>query len=118
MSHHLPFDTKTIVLNPTSAKQKKQLDTLVEKSISQKTHAAKVMEQIENDECVQQKPSLQLRKIVQEARKAKQWTQKQLAQQLNVKPSVIHEIESGKTLPDGPLKHKLNRVLGIKLPKQ
>lgn len=51
------------------------------------------------------------------ARQAKKLTQKQLADQINVKHSVINDYESGKIVPDGNIINKLNRALGIKLPK-
>eukprot|EP01006_Ploeotia_vitrea_P039451 TRINITY_DN66350_c7_g1_i1.p1 TRINITY_DN66350_c7_g1~~TRINITY_DN66350_c7_g1_i1.p1 ORF type:complete len:141 (-),score=71.74 TRINITY_DN66350_c7_g1_i1:49-471(-) len=51
------------------------------------------------------------------ARQAKKLTQAQLAQKLNVKQTVINEYESGKAIPNGQIINKLNRVLGVKLPK-
>jgi len=53
---------------------------------------------------------------LQRARMAKKWSQKDLAQRLNVKQSVINEYESGKVIPDSALIAKMNRMLGCKLP--
>jgi len=54
---------------------------------------------------------------LQKARQAKGWQQKDLAQRLNVKPSVINDYESGKALPQPGFIQQLNRVLGVTLPK-
>jgi putative transcription factor len=51
------------------------------------------------------------------ARQAKKLTQAQLAQQLNVKPQIINDYESGKAIPNGQLIANINRILDTKLPK-
>lgn len=51
------------------------------------------------------------------ARQAKGWKQSELAEKINVKPTVITEYENGKAIPDGGVITKLNRVLGVTLPK-
>lgn len=51
------------------------------------------------------------------ARNAKSLTQKQLAAQLNVKPSIIAEYEQGKAQPNGKLISRMDRILGCKLPR-
>jgi len=51
------------------------------------------------------------------ARQAKSMSQKDLAQKINVKPTVIQNYETGKVIPNGEIINKMNRVLGIKLPK-
>jgi putative transcription factor len=51
------------------------------------------------------------------ARTAKGLTQAQLAQQLAVKGSVVTDYEAGKVIPDGNIIQKMNRVLGVTLPK-
>lgn len=53
-------------------------------------------------------------KKVQIARGEKNWTQKQLAQQLNVKQDVIQNIENGKGLVDGQICNKIYRILKVK----
>tara|TARA_R110001599_G_scaffold101423_1_gene259409 strand:- start:335 stop:658 length:324 start_codon:yes stop_codon:yes gene_type:complete len=52
------------------------------------------------------------KKIIQ-SRNKKNLTQKQLAQMINVKPSVINEYESGKAIPNPAILNKLKRTLGI-----
>ena len=47
----------------------------------------------------------------------KKMTQAQLAQQINEKPNVIQEYESGKAIPNPQILSKLSRVLGTQLKK-
>lgn len=54
-------------------------------------------------------------KQIQQARVAKKLTQKQLAQNLNVKPALIQSYEQGKIVPDRFILNKITRVLGIKI---
>merc|ERR1739842_14292 len=53
---------------------------------------------------------------LQQARLKKGWKQQQLAQQLNVRQTVINQYESGKAKPNSALIAKMNRILGVKLP--
>merc|ERR1712113_1017583 len=53
---------------------------------------------------------------LQQARLKKGWKQQQLAQQLNVRQTVINQYESGKAVPNSQLIAKMNRILGVKLP--
>ena len=55
---------------------------------------------------------------LRKARQAKGLTQKQLAQQLNEKPALINDYESGRAIPDNALIAKIERMLGSKLPRQ
>eukprot|EP00842_Homolaphlyctis_polyrhiza_P003184 jgi/Hompol1/3867/HPOL_003398-RA len=60
--------------------------------------------------------SLSLAKVIQQARQAKEMTQKDLATRINEKPSVINDYESGRaTNPNQQILAKLERVLGVKL---
>jgi ribosome-binding protein aMBF1 (putative translation factor) len=52
---------------------------------------------------------------MQDARAVKQFSQKDVAQKVNEKPSVIQDYESGKAIPDPQILGKLERVLGVKL---
>jgi len=54
---------------------------------------------------------------LQQARLAKKMTQAQLATAINEKGSVINEYEAGKAIPNGAIINKLNRSLGVHLPK-
>ncbi|KAH9309090.1 hypothetical protein KI387_037001, partial [Taxus chinensis] len=57
----------------------------------------------------------ELRKNIMQARLDKKLTQAQLAQQINEKPQIIQEYESGKAIPNQQVIAKLERVLGVKL---
>jgi len=52
-----------------------------------------------------------------QARTAKGWKQKDLAQQVQQPPAVIQSYENGTAIPDGQVINRLNRALGITLPK-
>jgi putative transcription factor len=54
-------------------------------------------------------------KVIREARQKKDWTQKELANQLLERLSMIRRIESGKMQPDETVIQKLERKLGISL---
>ena len=45
----------------------------------------------------------------------KQLSQKDLAQKVNEKPSVIQDYESGRAIPNPQILSKLERALGVKL---
>lgn len=61
--------------------------------------------------------STDFKKALMQARSAKGLTQKQLAQMINQPPAVIQTYENGKAVPQGDVIAKLNRALGITLPK-
>ncbi len=55
-------------------------------------------------------------KAIQQARQAKEMTQKDLATKINEKPSVVNDYESGKASnPNQQILAKLERALGVKL---
>ena len=58
-----------------------------------------------------------LSKAIQQARMAKKMTQKELATAVNEKPQVIGEYETGKAIPNPQIISKLERKLGVKLPR-
>ena len=58
-----------------------------------------------------------LKLALQKGRAAKQWTQKDLALKLNIKPVVINDYETGKAVPDNALISRMERALGVKLPR-
>ena len=67
--------------------------------------------------CADEKVSKDLKLAIMQARAAKGLTQKQLAQQLNMQPTIINEYESGKAIPNNAIISKIERVLGAKLPR-
>eukprot|EP00667_Euglena_gracilis_P022564 EG_transcript_25186 len=56
-----------------------------------------------------------VRLAIQKGRTAKGWKQSDLGQQINEKPSVIAEYETGKAIPNQQVLGKMERALGIKL---
>merc|ERR1712087_858412 len=58
-----------------------------------------------------------LKLAIMKARQAKQLTQKQLAQMLNMPPNVIAEYENGKAIPKNAEIAKIERTLNCKLPR-
>jgi len=54
-------------------------------------------------------------KAMQAARMEKQLSQKDVAQKINEKPSILQDYESGKAIPNPQILGKLERVLGVKL---
>jgi putative transcription factor len=58
-----------------------------------------------------------LSQALMKARTDKKMTQKQLATMINEKPQVVGEYESGRAIPNGQIISKLERALGVKLPR-
>lgn len=54
---------------------------------------------------------------IMQARTAKNLTQKELATAINEKPQVVAEYETGKAIPNPQIIAKLERKLGVKLPR-
>jgi putative transcription factor len=58
-----------------------------------------------------------LSKAIAQARNAKKMTQKMLGNQINENPKIIQEYESGKAIPSGQILSKLDKALGVRLPR-
>jgi putative transcription factor len=71
----------------------------------------------ESEELKHAKVDKDLSKAIMQARMAKKMTQKDLATKINEKPQVVGEYESGKAIPNGQIIVKMERVLGVKLPR-
>ncbi|EMD38661.1 hypothetical protein CERSUDRAFT_48042 [Gelatoporia subvermispora B] len=54
-------------------------------------------------------------KAMQQARQEKGLSQKDVAQKINEKPSILQDYEAGKAIPNPQILGKLERVLGVKL---
>merc|ERR1712061_611455 len=54
---------------------------------------------------------------LQQARLAKKMSQAALATAINEKGTVVNEYETGKAIPNGAIIQKLNKALGVRLPK-
>lgn len=59
----------------------------------------------------------EFKKALMQARQAKKMTQKQLASQIGEKAQVVQDYENGKAIPNPQIITKLNRALGVRLPK-
>lgn len=60
----------------------------------------------------------ELSKAISQARLAKKMTQKDLATAINERPQIIQEYESGKAIPSPQILSKLDKALGIHLPRK
>lgn len=52
---------------------------------------------------------------IQDARAERKLSQKEVAQKINEKPSVLQDYESGRAVPNPQILGKLERLLGVKL---
>lgn len=59
----------------------------------------------------------ELSKSIAQARLAKKMTQAQLATAINERPQVIQQYEAGQAIPNPQILNKLDRALGIHLPR-
>jgi len=71
----------------------------------------------ESDDLKISKVDKNLSKAIQQARMAKKMTQKDLATKINEKPQVVGEYENGKAVPNGQIISRMERILGVKLPR-
>ena len=59
----------------------------------------------------------ELRIAIAQARNGKGWTQEQFAHQLSIPKSDINAWEAGKSVPTGMQIARMDKVLGVKLPR-
>lgn len=76
--------------------------------------AARERELHSSEPPVPERVSLQLRKKIQQARLSKKMNQRELANRLNVHPSVVNNIEAGTAIHEKKLIRQIENVLGIK----
>lgn len=69
----------------------------------------------ETDELKHSKVPMDVGKLIQKGRQAKEMTQKDLATKICEKPQVVTEYEQGKAVPNQQILAKMERALGIKL---
>ncbi|KAJ3019236.1 UNVERIFIED_CONTAM: multiprotein-bridging factor 1 [Siphonaria sp. JEL0065] len=124
------WDSVTIIRkrpagNPTVVKSEAAVNAarragvavITEKKTSGGYDAAK-MGKVENEaeDFTVKKVNLSVSKAIQQARQAKNLTQKDLATKINEKQTVVNEYESGKAVnPNQQILGKMERVLGVKL---
>jgi ribosome-binding protein aMBF1 (putative translation factor) len=75
------------------------------------------MRKIENEEKKFAKLDLSMRQALTQARVAHKLSQTDLAKKINMRPQIIQELESGKTIPDSEksVLNKLQKVLNVSL---
>ena len=71
------------------------------------------LDQVDKDEFKLKKVNKDFSSEIKNNRNSKGLTQKELAQKINVKPSVINDYESGKAVPNPSIINKLKRILAI-----
>lgn len=109
-------DWETVVLRKPASARNNDSNGNKDNGPPKKLTAEQIrLNKLENEELVEKKISLEVRKVIQQARQANKMSQSQLAQQLNVKPNVINEYESGKVVPNNQLLGKMERILKVKL---
>ncbi|KAG6832726.1 hypothetical protein H0H92_012298 [Tricholoma furcatifolium] len=69
----------------------------------------------ENEVAPPAKISASVGRAIQDGRMALKLSQKDIAQKVNEKPSIIQDYESGKAVPNPQVLGKLERALGVKL---
>lgn len=79
------------------------------------THAQKLDR--ETEELSHPSVSKELRLALSRARLAKGLTQRSLASQLSLPPTTISDYEGGRAIPDNALIARIERHLGVKLPR-
>ena len=73
--------------------------------------------QTHNDDPVIREMTHSIQKAIQQARMACKMSQKELATNLQVQPSIITDYENGKAVPNNLFISKLEKALGTKLPR-
>mmetsp|Transcript_31491 Transcript_31491/g.50843 ORF Transcript_31491/g.50843 Transcript_31491/m.50843 type:complete len:139 (-) Transcript_31491:186-602(-) len=71
----------------------------------------------ETEELHHERVSLTTAQSIQQGRQGKKWTQKQLAQAINEQANLIAEYENGKAIPNPQILVKIERALGVKIPR-
>ena len=109
-------DWKPIVFSKKGSKSKSKAktksttgSTVVRRAKPSRTHPKAADEEIGHIKRV----DLSLGQSIQQARMEKGWTQKALAQKINVKPQVIAQYEAGTAIPNPQLLSKIKRILGL-----
>ena len=94
------------------------LSSQMQKLKVNKSHGAHHVQKLDNSTTSQKQKTISasFKKALQQARMAKKMSQKQLGGALHESVSVIQSYENGTAIPQGHMIHKLNKILGCKLP--
>jgi len=109
-------DWKPVILNSSKniPKQQTEIVPKFQSSNSNSNVNAAKIERDEEEGKKLKKYGAEYGRKVQDARTSKKLTQKQLAQQLNVRQDVVQKLENGSGLVDGQVCGKIFRILGVK----
>ena len=108
MANNSHQDWNTIIFNSSSDKKKKEAYS--EEQKKQSKH-------IPPSESIKLEAPNNLGKTISQARITKNLTQKALANQLGISIQLINKYESGKEIPDNATIAKIEKHIGIKLPR-
>jgi putative transcription factor len=105
-------DWKPIILgNPSHSKNKSTLSTVIKKP---KNSVPKNVIKADRDEIPTIKTiTLENSNNIKKCRSEKGWTQKELANKINEKVTVVSDYESGKAVYDAKIMSKIRRVLNF-----
>jgi ribosome-binding protein aMBF1 (putative translation factor) len=103
-------DWKQVIIKKQGTKTESNTETKL--SVTQQRDI-KLLKQVENDELKHKKIPPEIRKQIQQRRGVLKWTQKQLAQQVNLQVSIINDIETGKANYNPQHITKIKRILKI-----
>ena len=122
MNINVPQDWAPVVLSGKKPMAKQNGTgtkyNIEERKSDEAKSAASKMYALENSEDVTvQTIPLSISQEISKARVAKNLTQKEVAQRLNVQPAVITSYENGKAIPDNQMLQKIARELGTKFSK-
>lgn len=98
-------DWKTLYVKKTNKNNKN--------NNSSKKGPSNSLDKTDIDSFKNKKISSDISKKILQNRNSKNLTQKQLAQLINVKPSVINDYESGKAIPNPSILNKLKKIIDI-----
>ena len=124
MSTHQLQDQKPIIIKkrtPHGQKQPKNANTEVKpryqagKNIQNKSSLD--MRKIDNQEIQLPTASLEMRKLIQQTRSNKNWTQEDLAKNCDLRKETIRDYENGKAIVKKCELVKINRALGLNIKK-
>ena len=90
----------------------------IEKGNINLNHKSNAQKMLEGDDIVAPpKTNKELKLAIQQARIAKKWSQKELATNMNTTAQIISQYENGKAVPNNAFLSKLEKKLGVKLPR-
>ena len=105
-------DWKQVIIKQKNSKTESVKVPSTKLSVKQQSDI-KLLKQADNDELKHKKVPPEIRKQIQQKRGALKWTQKQLAQKVNLQVSIINDIETGKATYNPQHITKIKRILKL-----